>query len=276
MIFYVYKITNTINNKIYIGVHSTNNIDDGYMGSGMALAKAFKKYGKENFYKEILEYCDDQESLYKREAEIVNKEFINRNDTYNLQTGGKGGLNNFNQSDELIKRKAEAIRASGIYGRGTTTNKIRITDGVFERFLNSEDAIPINWHRGVSDMTKALISITLTQNKTKHSRAKYARQVLQKKWDNNPEEFEKVKQKRLATQEKHASELKEKTGFKHKLAESASDRREHARKAAMVRLEKMKNDPEYKKRILAKREETRKRNQVLNGYKQKPKEDDKC
>ena len=51
MIFYFYKITNKINRKYYFGVHSTEDINDGYMGSGTVLAKAYKKYGIQNFEK---------------------------------------------------------------------------------------------------------------------------------------------------------------------------------------------------------------------------------
>lgn len=47
----VYKTTNTLNNKIYVGLHSTNNINDNYIGSGYVLKDAIKKYGKSKFKK---------------------------------------------------------------------------------------------------------------------------------------------------------------------------------------------------------------------------------
>ena len=56
--FYFYKITNNINNHYYYGVHCTDNLDDGYMGSGTRLHYAYKKYGMKNFTKEILKYFD--------------------------------------------------------------------------------------------------------------------------------------------------------------------------------------------------------------------------
>ena len=51
---YLYKITNTTNGKIYLGIHSTDNLDDGYFGSGTAFKKAITKYGKDNFIKDVL------------------------------------------------------------------------------------------------------------------------------------------------------------------------------------------------------------------------------
>lgn len=91
MFYLVYKITNQINGKIYIGVHKTSNDKDSYMGSGKALIRAQQKYGLENFTKEILHYCSSEEEMYNKEEELVNREFVIREDTYNLKVGGKGG-----------------------------------------------------------------------------------------------------------------------------------------------------------------------------------------
>ncbi len=86
---YFYKITNNINNHFYYGIHSTNNLDDGYMGSGSRLKRAYKKYGIENFSKEILKYFDTREELAQYELEIVNEELIADPNCYNIQGGGE-------------------------------------------------------------------------------------------------------------------------------------------------------------------------------------------
>ena len=62
---YFYKITNNINNHFYYGVHCTDNLNDGYMGSGTRLKYAYKKYGMENFNKEILKFFDTVKEAYK-------------------------------------------------------------------------------------------------------------------------------------------------------------------------------------------------------------------
>ena len=86
---YFYKITNNINNRFYYGIHSTNNLDDGYMGSGLRLHYAFKKHGMENFTKEILKFFDTREECAMYEAEIVNENLINDPNCYNVILGGE-------------------------------------------------------------------------------------------------------------------------------------------------------------------------------------------
>lgn len=88
----IYKITNSINGKFYIGKHSTNNIEDNYLGSSKILYRAIKKYGKENFTKEILDIFYTEQEALDKESELVNETFVNRKDTYNLTLGGSGSF----------------------------------------------------------------------------------------------------------------------------------------------------------------------------------------
>lgn len=73
---------------IYIGVHCSRSIKDRYMGSGTRIREAIKKEGIENFEKSILEFFENKEDMLKREREVVNKNFIKREDTYNVILGG--------------------------------------------------------------------------------------------------------------------------------------------------------------------------------------------
>lgn len=88
---YFYKITNLINNKFYYGVHKTDNIYDGYMGSGTRLKYAYNKYGIENFKKEILKYFNTYDDALLYESNIVTEKLVNDDNCYNLKIGGKGG-----------------------------------------------------------------------------------------------------------------------------------------------------------------------------------------
>jgi hypothetical protein len=94
---YLYQINNLVNNKIYVGVHKTDNINDGYMGSGKAIMLAIEKYGLTNFRKDILEYFDTYDAALAREAEIVTDDFLLREDVYNLRRGGSGGFDYINR-----------------------------------------------------------------------------------------------------------------------------------------------------------------------------------
>ena len=93
MFHYVYEITNKINGKKYIGKHSTNNLNDKYMGSGVAISEAIKKYGIENFSKNILHLCDSEEESFKFELLEIEKVEATKNSLYyNIASGGKGGV----------------------------------------------------------------------------------------------------------------------------------------------------------------------------------------
>lgn len=132
MYYIIYKITNTINKKIYIGQHETEDINDSYMGSGLFLLKAFKKYGKDKFKKDILFVFDTHEEMNNKEMELVNEEFIKNRNNYNIVIGGNNGLGRFPEktrkeigkriSASLTKKDEDGISlAKKIYLKRTKT-----------------------------------------------------------------------------------------------------------------------------------------------------------
>ena len=103
MKYIVYLTTNKINNKIYVGVHKTDNPDifDGYLGCGINRFKkssivqksnyfhnAVYKYGFDSFTRVTLKIFDSEQDALDFESLIVDKDFINRDDTYNMTEGG--------------------------------------------------------------------------------------------------------------------------------------------------------------------------------------------
>lgn len=94
--FVVYKTTNLINNRYYVGVHRTKDVNDKYLGSGVLLKTAIKKYGKENFTKEILATFDSYEEAFNKEREIVTLDLIEEGQCYNLHCGGDGNWDSIN------------------------------------------------------------------------------------------------------------------------------------------------------------------------------------
>lgn len=89
---FIYKTTNMLSGRYYIGMHSTDSLDDGYLGSGNRLRLAIRKHGKSNFKREILEFCESRADLKKRESEIVTLDEIAKDDCMNLVVGGEGGF----------------------------------------------------------------------------------------------------------------------------------------------------------------------------------------
>ena len=77
-IHYLYKTTCLVTGRYYIGIHSTNNLDDGYMGSGKRLRYSLRKHGIDNHTKEIIEFFETRESLVEAEIKIVTSELVNQ------------------------------------------------------------------------------------------------------------------------------------------------------------------------------------------------------
>ena len=96
--YFVYKITNTINNRYYVGVHYAYDMTDNYYGSGPLIKAALIKYGKDVFKKEILWETDDRVEAYLKEEEFVITHTTDKL-SYNLKDGGIGGWDWYNASD---------------------------------------------------------------------------------------------------------------------------------------------------------------------------------
>ncbi len=131
----VYCTTNIVNNKIYVGVHKTENCDvfDGYIGCNVKVNNpssyqkpttpfqfAVKKYGIKNFKRAIIKANLTKKEAFKLEGEIVNLEFVKRKDTYNVAIGGNGGkpgkaVNQFDFSGKLLKKWDSIVEVCEFY-----------------------------------------------------------------------------------------------------------------------------------------------------------------
>jgi len=113
---YIYKTINLINGKYYIGMHSTDNLNDGYVGSGKRLWYSIKKYGKENFKCEILEFLPDRRSLKDREKELVNENILKDSMCLNIKQGGEGGFSSEEHRIFFFQKAKENAKINSIKG----------------------------------------------------------------------------------------------------------------------------------------------------------------
>jgi hypothetical protein len=133
---YIYKTTCLITKKFYIGMHSTDNLNDGYLGSGKILSYSIAKYGKANHVCEILEYLPNREALNDREKEIVNEDLLNHPLNINLVYGGSGGTHG---------KEAEVWARPGYKERVA----ISLSNAMKKRWLHIEYANKISLHRKI-------------------------------------------------------------------------------------------------------------------------------
>ena len=173
MKYIVYKTTNKVNNKIYVGVHKLQNEDDTYIGCGCYSSRpctfkypktpfqaAVKKYGAEQFIREVLYTFDTPEQAYTKEQEIVTLEFIQDPNTYNIALGGNGGcisdpkeksvpVFQFSLSGELIKRWDTSVDAAEFFEVATTKISCAVNDclELFGYFWSRSNFIDLHKYR---------------------------------------------------------------------------------------------------------------------------------
>lgn len=111
MFFIIYKTTNLKTGSFYIGKHRTDDLNDGYLGSGILLKRAIGKYGVDAFEREILFVCSDEEAMNLMEQQLVTEELLNNPKCYNLAIGGQGGF----LSREISNRHSMIMKGRNKY-----------------------------------------------------------------------------------------------------------------------------------------------------------------
>lgn len=155
---HIYKTTNLLNDKIYIGQTSKPTNTD-YLGSGKVLLKAIKKYGKSNFKKEIIELCSSKEQMNEREVFWINHfDSTNRNNGYNVATGGEGGNLGPSVNKKISKSRKGKIPVKDINGN------VFLIDAGDERFASGE---LVGIKKGIAPSNKG---IPMSENQKKKMR----------------------------------------------------------------------------------------------------------
>lgn len=161
----IYLTTNLINNKKYIGKDSNNNPE--YLGSGILLRKAIKKYGKENFKKEILETCSNTNDLNEKEKYFIKMYLaVESDDFYNIHVGGDGGNliagKTNDEKNEIFKKISESNKGKL---KGVKRSPESIEKGVktLKESIKNKKYIP--WNVGISRPNSEDTKIKISHSK---------------------------------------------------------------------------------------------------------------
>ena len=207
----IYKTTNLINNKFYVGKDKYNN--PLYLGSGKILKEAIKKYGKGNFIKEVLEVCKSIEEMNERETFWI-KELNAINVGYNIALGGEGGdtISNNPRKDEISKKHSEWLLENN------TTRGRKKTEEEINKWRESY----IGKYRGENNPNYGSKRNESTKKKISESRKKYWNSLSENEIKNLGEKISKSNKGRIGrklTEEeklKHSEWMRENNPMKGK------------------------------------------------------------
>ena len=107
---FIYRTTNLINGRYYLGMHSTNRIDDGYLGSGKRLYYELNKYGRDSFKFEILEQFNSREELVQAEISLITEHDLKNPNCLNCKPGGQGGFSSPEHAYKFHAAGGKAVR----------------------------------------------------------------------------------------------------------------------------------------------------------------------
>jgi len=202
----IYKITNNINGKYYIGKHITENLNDSYMGSGKLIKKAIEKYGIENFTKTILYCCNNEKEMNLMENSLINLE---DNNIYNLQPGGIGGFsyineNNLANTENLKNKKSIKMKE---YWTEERKNKKSLDMLEYYNINGTEKVINALKKRYSDKEFKNRFDIKMNYVNKNTEKRKKAGQTIKEKWNNDEDFKEKMKNRKRGS---NSNTMKEK------------------------------------------------------------------
>jgi len=147
MIHYVYLTTNLINGKKYIGDHSTNKLNDNYIGSGRPVFKsAIKKYGRENFKREILEFFETKEEAFNAQEKYINQFNTLIPFGYNISPKGGHCKSSGPWSNKKLSEKHKQNISNKLKGIKTWNKGIPCSDNTKRKISNSEKGKILSEH----------------------------------------------------------------------------------------------------------------------------------
>jgi group I intron endonuclease len=220
---FIYKTTCTITGKYYIGLHSTDNLEDGYLGSGRRIKYSLNKYGKENHIREIVEFCETRKDVIKREAEIVNIDELTNENCINIKLGGgenamygkfmddehklKIGLANGGEKNGMFGKRFDMSdeRKNNIKNALLSSNKLKESrnseeykEKISRHFGKTIYVLDVNLNviETFNSMTKATEFFKCKESNIFNAR-RDKRMIKRKYWVVYPEDYEDFKKERL-------------------------------------------------------------------------------
>lgn len=151
----LYRVTNIDTGKEYIGIHSTDCIEDGYMGSGKLLKCDIGIYGVSSFRREVIDLFENREQLLEAEFNHVNEQYLNTANTYNLVYGG-GGVNTTKSKRELFTKAIYSKKANELE---IATDKYRKHDERYQYLFDFSSANIVFPQYEMGAMRKAVMRI---------------------------------------------------------------------------------------------------------------------
>ena len=119
----IYKTTCLVTGRYYVGMHSTDDLNDAYLGSGLRLLRSVKKYGADQHRREILEDLPTREAASEREKELITEEMRADPECLNCGAGGLGAVDRPPTKDETRKKLSASLQAHYDSDAGLATKK---------------------------------------------------------------------------------------------------------------------------------------------------------